>query len=128
MYSILLVGIPKTYSFLTKGYVLGITNNIVLRRRCVLLYSPTGRALDGIQTLTRLSTLDLSYNSLGDRSFGSAQEEAAPEETRGRSSCIGPRWEGGVELSTYDMFPMLEFLDLSWNVICDLGGILRGLG
>lgn len=104
-------------------------------------FCPTaGHAFNNIPVLPLLVSLDLSYNTLADYSLSSTHCSSQGSNRGGRSSQRMGR-AGNTKrlmrsesdtmpplLSFHDKFSALEHLDLSWNVFCDLGGILNALG
>lgn len=108
------------------------------RRRRLL----TGRALDAIPALPLLSSLDLSYNFLELASLvaaksmkptrGGKTDSTVMVDTGGRPRrhFLCPTGGDPIEQQQQHLgakFPALEHLDISWNLLCDLGGVLRAL-
>ncbi|CAM9415359.1 unnamed protein product, partial [Ascophyllum nodosum] len=93
-----------------------------------------GRALEVVEALPSLNSLDLSYNSLEVESLLMGSESSRPRppecsaDRRIRNwSRASPR--GGLSSVSllHKKFPALQHLDLSWNHLCDLDGIFTPL-
>lgn len=93
-----------------------------------------GRALDPVTALPSLNSLDLSYNSLDVESMLSApkfsQKLTASDQSPDEKLQVSPSVCSGQlssEAFLCRKFPVLQHLDLSWNILCDLETILMCL-